>query len=141
MQSEIFELSLDDEGRGQLIRLYKKLRVVFIAAIAWALISLTSNIVRLTTFRQFLRTSEGYNPQVIISYAFLFVGIILIPIQSYYYFAFSRKIKASIDEQNTMKFNNSFALLNINATLVLVSLAIHFLNILVNILGPLLLAK
>jgi hypothetical protein len=135
MQNEIFGTSLNDEGRWQLIQLYKKVKIIFIGSIIWSVINVLSIVIRLTALKQLF--SYGKNTsQLIVVYTIWVLTIILFPLQGYYYYAFSKEMKLSIDVQNVEKFNGGFRLLNINATLVLLSLFMNFLSILYNVLSP-----
>jgi hypothetical protein len=135
MQNEIFGINLNDEGRSHLIQLYKKVKIIFIGSIIWSAINVLSIIIRLTALKQLF--SYGKNTsQLVIVYAIWVLTIILIPLQGYYYFAFSKEMKLSIEEQSVEKFNGGFRLLNVNATLVLLSLLMNFFSILYNVLSP-----
>lgn len=136
MQIEIFGISLNDEGRWHINQLYKKVKIIFIGSIIWSAINVLSIVVRLTVLRQVF--SMGRNTsQLIILYLIWVSTVILLPLQSYFYYAFSKRMKLSIVEQNSEKFNSGFRLLNINATLVLLALFTNFLNIVYNVLWPL----
>lgn len=137
MQNEIFGISLDDEVRQQISQLYKKVRIVFIGSIIWSAINVLSILIRLTALKQMFSYSRN-TAQLIIVYSFWILIVIILPIQGYYYYAFSKEIRSSLEEQSSEKFNGSFKLLNTNATLVLLSLLVNFLNILYNMLSPLL---
>jgi hypothetical protein len=135
MQNEIFRIALDDEGRSQINQLFRKIRVIFIGSFVWSGINVLSILARLTLLS--LAFSYGKNiSQLVIFYSIWVLTVIILPLQAYYYYAFSKRIKQSIEEQNSEKFNAGFRLLNINATLVLLSLVVSFFNSIYNVLLP-----
>ena len=134
MQEEIFGISLDDDGRRQIVRLHKKVRWIFIGSILWSLLNLLFELTRLNYIRQVMNNSKS-NSLVIVIYSNLLLSVILIPLQSYFYYAFSKQMKLSTEEQNAGRFNQGFRLLNINATLVLLSIVFNFLNIVYTVLS------
>lgn len=136
MQNEIFGISLNEKGIRQVIQVYKKVKLVFIGSIIWSVINLVSILVRLTMLREVFRYGRNTS-QLMVVYSYWVFTIILLPLQGYYYYAFSKEMKLSIEEQNTEKFNDSFRLLGINATLVLLTLAANLLNVLYTLSSPL----
>ena len=137
MQEEtLFEITLNNEGRGHILRLFTRVRFIFIASIIWTAINLFSTINALATavrlFRQY--NSGGFDLRVKIIYIYSFLSLVLLPLQAWSFYAFSKKINESLDEQDTLKFNSSFGMLNTFAffslVAVMVNIAFTFSNIL-----------
>jgi len=136
MQDEIFGIVLNGEGRSQIAQLHKKVRIIFIGSVIWSVLNGLSLVVQIIKLKEIVRYSSRTNSQLVIVYVFWVLTIILLPLQAYYYYLFSKTMKLSIEEQNSEKFNYGFRLMSINATFVLLSLLVNFFNILYNVLSP-----
>ena len=135
MQEElIFEIELNNEGRGYILRLFIWIRLVFIAAIIWSAINLLSAISGIITASRVLGFQDYLlNARLMGVFIFTFLNVILVPLQAYYYYSFSKQIRESLDEQDTVKFNGSFKLLNSNAVIAFISIMLSISFSLFNI--------
>lgn len=128
MQEELFGLQLNEDGRNYIVQLQKKVRVVFIGSIVWSLVNLLAIVMRLSALRDVIRYTGNRNiTQIIVVYSYVLLTLILLPLQSYFYFSFSNRLKAGMEEQDNWKFNDSFRLLSINASLTLISLVVSLI--------------
>jgi hypothetical protein len=136
MQEELlFDIELNNEGRSHILRLFRRVRFVFIAAVAWSGISLLTGISGIITALRFLPGAGNWmTTRLIVVYSFTLLNVIIIPLQTYYYYGFARQARESIDDQDTMKFNRSFGLLSTNALIVAISVVLNIAFLLFNIL-------
>ena len=135
MQELLFNIELNNEGRGYMLRLFVWVRFVFIAAVIWSAINLLSTIAGIITASRVIRMPDYWlNARLIGVFIFTFLNVILVPLQAYYYYSFSKRVRESIDEQDAVKFNGSFRLLKTNAIIafisIMLSIAFSFFNIL-----------
>ena len=126
MDKELFSLSLDDEGAAQLTKFHKKARWVFIASLVLTAINLLAVIARINTILGVYRySSRGLSLQLMITLAYLVFTLVMIPFQWYYYFSFSKMMQNSIQDQDNIRFNRSFALLNSHATICMLVIMVN----------------
>ena len=137
MQEDVlFEIALNNEGRGHILRLFARVKFILIATIIWTVINLFSTISSFSLTMRVIRqnNSVGIDLRLMVIYLYTFLSIILLPAQSWYFYGFSKRISESIEEQDAIKFNSSFRLLNINIIICLVTILFNITFTLFNIL-------
>jgi hypothetical protein len=103
--------------------------------VAWSGISLLAAISGIISAFRFLPNADNWiTTRLIVVYSFMILNVVIIPLQTYYYYGFARQIRESIDAQDPMKFNRSFGLLATNAILVAISAVLNIAFLLFNIL-------
>jgi hypothetical protein len=130
MQEDLFSIILTEEGSDSLLRFFRKARLFFVGSVIWTLVDLFWQLYYFVTLSKKMgEAGNDWMRQMTPFYLYVFVAIILVPFQGYFYFAFSKKVKQSIAGKNSEGFNRSFRLLNINAVFCLIALFINFLYV------------
>ena len=125
MREELFEIILDNEGRGHILRLFNKVKIIFILSFIWIGVGGCATVFTiLSSIKAFKMAGMDLTPRIIVNYLEACLLLVLFPIQVYYYYTFTRRIREAIHEKNSIKFNQSFRLLNTNAILWLVSIVL-----------------
>lgn len=126
MQEEIFTISLNEEGAGYLQRFAAKARTVFYFSILLTIVNLVTMISRFTSFGDALRFTSGrMKVQIVAALLYVIFSVVIIPLQAYYLFAFSGRIRQSLRNGDTFHFNASFKLLNVVTVVWIVNLAVN----------------
>ena len=134
MQDEIFDIVLNNEGRSHILRLFGRVRFVFIASVIWSVIALLSTIAGIISTLRIMRNVDDWlTVRLIVMYAFMFLNVILVLLTGYYYYAFSKQIREGIDAQDPVSFNRSFGLLATNAVIVAISVVLNIAYLVFNI--------
>ena len=123
MQKELFDITINTEGRSEILRLFSRMKIIFIAALVLTILSLTEVYIRMNWLSKRFQGSS-FNGPTITAFAYTFVIIILFILQAWHYYRFSKLANDSLNEQDQVKFNQSFRSLNTNAAIGLVSLTI-----------------
>jgi hypothetical protein len=133
MEDELFRLTINEEGREEINRFYRRAKVAFALSVLFSCLELITSWWRIVYFE---RISRGFvwSAPMIATWVYTAVFMIMTPIQAYYYLLFGKWLRTSLRDSDEIRLNRSFRILNINAALCIVTLVIGISYILYSLL-------
>ena len=123
--NNLFEVKLDETGKKYIHKMY---RLVVLALIGITIISLTSGILEVHRIIEYADSNVSslwsyliLRVHPVINLVIIIVNVVAIT----YYYKFGKGISSSIDDDNPIRFNDSFRLLYRNVVVSLVALALN----------------
>ncbi len=109
MNEELFQIKLDETGKNLLIRIRQWARFLYICCVLTCFFDLINAYLGIKSFLKYTDRYDDYMKfSVIFNIIFLFIYAILLPIQAYYFFSFSRKASKAMQYEDSIGFNHSF---------------------------------
>ena len=129
-ETDLFEITLSQQGAGWLLRLIRLTRWVFIISILFSILLLICSVFRYQITDHYNSDAGGdwlaFTEAKIIP-IYMAVSTVLGFIQVYFFYYFSRLCKKSIESQQTDLFNESFKWLFRNSLTALILFVINLI--------------
>lgn len=108
MNEELFEIKLDETGKKLLIRISRWARFLYVCTLLTCVFDLTMAYLGLKSLLKYDYYNFAYQKFYIsFNIIFLIIYAILLPLQAYFFFTFSRKTRKAIQYEDSIGFNNS----------------------------------